>query len=998
MLAFHQETGADVTVAARPVPAGGCLGSSACWRWIARAAWSRFDEKPPSPRRCPTTPSRALVSMGNYIFSRQPLVDALLADARRSTDHDFGRSIIPEMVPTGRVFAYDFQQNEVPGVKPYEEQAYWRDVGTVASYWEAHMDLLGESPRFDLDNRHWPIRTGITPGPPPASSGATSTTPRSANRRWSSAPPSATRSSAGHVWVNEGAVIEDSIVMDHTTVGKGARLRRAIVDRFNIIPADSEIGLDPGRRPPAALRRPLGPGGGAARWPARVPARPRGVLGDGWPPLVRSSIHGHFYQPPRENPWLEAVEVQDSAAPYHDWNERVTAECYAPNTAARRLDARQPHPRHRQQLREDLLQRRAHAARLARAPGPGRLRADPRGRPRERRGARGHGNAIAQVYNHMIMPLATRRDKVTQVRWGIEDFRTRFGREPEGMWLPETAVDNETLEVLAEAGLQLHHPRARPGAPRPAARRRGAGTDESAASASIRAAPISGAARAGSRWRCSSTTAPISRAIAFEDLLAAARRLVARLHAGLFGRAHVAAARALRDRRRVLRPPQPLRRHGAGRRRRADRGRGHREAHQLRRLPGRTPAHPRGRDPRADLVELRPRRRALAGRLRLPHPGRTRSSAGAAPLREALDWLRDRVDAFYEARASALLKDPWAARDAYVDVVLDREPSPARGVPRRPAGRARRRRARRGAAAARARAATGSSCTRRAVGSSTRSPGIEPVQILRYAAMALQYLRDLGRAALEDEFVRRLAAAPSNVPELGARRRGLPAPHRAGRGCRPPPRRHPLRDHRALRGLPRGADIYAYRVRRLDEARESYGGTTLRVGRVRVISEVTGEAREAMYAMLHFGGHDFTCAVRPWEDADRYDRHQERPPRPLLPLHRARHGPGHGSALPGRALLAEPSLPRRTPPRPRPRHPGRARHARGDVPEDLGGEPQARMLSAAAADAPIPEALALVGASRAGEQAAGGARRGSHARSHPPARVRAGPTRRLPSA
>src|SRR4030095_14299566 len=188
MLTFHQEAGADATIAAR----------------------------------------RALVSMGNYVFSRQPLVDALVADARRSTDHDFGRSIIPEMVPSGRVYAYDFQKNEVPGVKPYEELAYWRDVGTIESYWEAHMDLLGESPRFALDNRLWPIRSSHHAGPAArfvggdidnAQVGESSLVKRATIRN----------SILGRsVWVNEGAVIEDSIVMDHTSVGKGAHLRRAI--------------------------------------------------------------------------------------------------------------------------------------------------------------------------------------------------------------------------------------------------------------------------------------------------------------------------------------------------------------------------------------------------------------------------------------------------------------------------------------------------------------------------------------------------------------------------------------------------------------------------------------------------------------------------------------------------------------------------------------------------------------------------------------------------
>src|SRR2546426_5493080 len=109
--------------------------------------------------------------MGNYLFSRQALIAALLADARRSTDHDFGRSIIPELVPGGRVYAYDFQTNEVPGVKPYEEPAYWRDVGTIEAYWEAHMDLLGESPRLGLHKPARPVRGEHPPRPGPPGAG-----------------------------------------------------------------------------------------------------------------------------------------------------------------------------------------------------------------------------------------------------------------------------------------------------------------------------------------------------------------------------------------------------------------------------------------------------------------------------------------------------------------------------------------------------------------------------------------------------------------------------------------------------------------------------------------------------------------------------------------------------------------------------------------------------------------------------------------------------------
>jgi glucose-1-phosphate adenylyltransferase len=244
MVAFHLGREADVTVAARPVPIAeasdfGVLAVDGSGRVVD------FSEKPAAPRPMPGDPSRAYVSMGNYLFSRPVLVRTLLEDAERPTDHDFGKTIIPTLFPSARVFAYDFQDNEVPGIKPYEEDAYWRDVGTLEAYWRAHMDLLGEEPRMDLDNRHWPILTSQFHGPPArfiggdiedALIGAGSFIKRATVRR----------SILGRgVWLNEGAVVEDSIVMDFTAVGKGAHLRRVIVDRFNIVGTGQEIGLRP---------------------------------------------------------------------------------------------------------------------------------------------------------------------------------------------------------------------------------------------------------------------------------------------------------------------------------------------------------------------------------------------------------------------------------------------------------------------------------------------------------------------------------------------------------------------------------------------------------------------------------------------------------------------------------------------------------------------------------------------------------------------------------
>ncbi len=166
-------------------------------------------------------------------------------------------------------------------------------------------------------------------------------------------------------------------------------------------------------------------------------------------------IHGHFYQPPRENPWLEAIEPQDEAAPYHDWNERINAECYAPNTASRILDDG-----------DRIIDITNNYARISFDFGPtllswleekapvvyrGVLDADRESRER----FDGHGSAMAQAYNHAILPLASPEDKEIQVVWGIRDFESRFGRRPEGMWLPETAVDIETLEALAARDIRF---------------------------------------------------------------------------------------------------------------------------------------------------------------------------------------------------------------------------------------------------------------------------------------------------------------------------------------------------------------------------------------------------------------------------------------------------------------------------------------------------------------------------------------------------------------
>jgi glucose-1-phosphate adenylyltransferase len=241
MIDFHLERGADVTVAARPVP----LAEASAFGVIATDRDGRitgFQEKPRDPVPMQGAPDRALVSMGNYIFSRDVLFDALQCGA--DNQHDFGKHILPSLIGSGKVFAYDFATNVVPGTKPFEEQGYWRDVGTIPAYFQAHMDLLGEMPVFDLHNKQWPIHPARFQGPAAKILKAeivNSVISEGAIIRHAKIVNSVIRSD---VVIEDSAIIEESIIMDHTVIKKGCRLKRVIVDKFNVIPDGSSIGFD----------------------------------------------------------------------------------------------------------------------------------------------------------------------------------------------------------------------------------------------------------------------------------------------------------------------------------------------------------------------------------------------------------------------------------------------------------------------------------------------------------------------------------------------------------------------------------------------------------------------------------------------------------------------------------------------------------------------------------------------------------------------------------
>ncbi|MEK7288099.1 MAG: glucose-1-phosphate adenylyltransferase [Elusimicrobiota bacterium] len=240
MVAFHLEHEADVTIAARPVP----LDEAARMGMIEADSEDRvisFEEKPENPKPMPGNPGMSYSSMGNYLFNAEALI-RIATEERYAGEYDFGKSVLPGLIHSAKVCAYNFRNNEVPGAKPYEEKGYWRDVGTVLAYWQAHMDLLGPEPRFDLYNPKWPILGSHNEGP--AMRVLKGALEDSLIAEGCLIKDAVIRKSilGRGVRVEAGAIIEESIIMDHAVIGKGARLRRVIVDRFNVVADGADIG------------------------------------------------------------------------------------------------------------------------------------------------------------------------------------------------------------------------------------------------------------------------------------------------------------------------------------------------------------------------------------------------------------------------------------------------------------------------------------------------------------------------------------------------------------------------------------------------------------------------------------------------------------------------------------------------------------------------------------------------------------------------------------
>ncbi len=577
-------------------------------------------------------------------------------------------------------------------------------------------------------------------------------------------------------------------------------------------------------------------------------------------------IHCHFYQPPRENPWLEAIELQDSAYPYHDWNERITAECYAPNAFSRILDG---------EGRIDKIVN--NYSRISFNVGPTLLswmedkapelyRAILDADRESQQAFSGHGSAIAQVYNHMILPLANRRDKWTQVAWGITDFEERFGRKPEGMWLAETAVDNESLDIMAEQGIRFTIL-----APHQCKRVRkfggrwrdvdGGGIDPSR---SYRVKLES-----GRHIDVFFYDGPISRAVAFEGLLANGERFAERilsastesrdwpelLHIATdgetYGHHHRYGEMALTYALQYLEEKQlaTITNYGEYLEK-------HPPTHEVEIFENTAWSCAHG------LERWNSDCGCNGGR-----PGWTQ--AWRQPLRQALDWLRDCVAGLYEESARSLVKDPWVARDRYIELILDRAPQNRKRY-----------------------------LDEHAIGDLDEQrqitlwkllelqrhamlmytscgwffdelSGIETVQVIQYAGRVVQLGEELFGQSIEDEFLNRLSSAKSNIPD---QRDGA---HMYEKLVKPTMvDLHKVAAHYAISSMfHANADeerIFCYSTRREDFRTVYAGKMRLAIGRARLISEITQDSEELTFGVVHFGDHNMSGGVRVYQGSEPY--------------------------------------------------------------------------------------------------------------------------------
>ena len=584
------------------------------------------------------------------------------------------------------------------------------------------------------------------------------------------------------------------------------------------------------------------------------------------------TIHGHFYQPPRENPWLEAIELQDSASPFHDWNERVNKECYNPNSFSKVVDSRN--------RILDVVNNYEHMSfnfgptllswmeRFAPHTYERVIKADVDSRAEHN----GHGNAIAQVYNHMIMPLANEHDKETQIKWGVTDFEYRFGRKPEGIWLAETAVDDDTLRLCEENGIKFTVL-----SPYQALKIRKEGTNnwQDVSWGNIDPARS---------YRYYIKSAPgkfidlffydgaISQSVAFDELLKDGNKFIKRLKEGIsnlrdypqlvhiatdgesyghhtkFGDmalAYVLKIKAEEEGFKITNYGEYLEKY-----------RSNYEV-DIKQASSWSCFHGVGRW------------KEDCGCSTGGHPGWNQK--WRKPLRNALDYLRDELIQVFEQEGEKYFENVWDVRNKYISVILDRSRINVEKFQRenfRPNL----------SDEDKVRAMELLEIQRQAMLMYTSCgwffseiSGIETVQIMKYAARAMQVAARFTNKNLEEKFLEILSEAKSNIPENGT---GKDIFEKYVR-----PSVITLKQIASLwaitslyQDIDDEENVYCYIVKREDYQKVQKGNSTLLLGHIEIQSRVTLQKSNLMFALMQYAGGDFHCAIKEYSDAESYTK------------------------------------------------------------------------------------------------------------------------------
>ncbi|PPS45756.1 DUF3536 domain-containing protein [Chroococcidiopsis sp. TS-821] len=618
---------------------------------------------------------------------------------------------------------------------------------------------------------------------------------------------------------------------------------------------------------------------------------------------VYVTVHGHFYQPPRENPYLDAIERQPSATPFHDWNERIHYECYRPNAFARVLNDR-----------GEIVGIVNNYEYLSFNIGPTLmswlerydvevyqriLEADRKSCDR----LNGHGNAIAQVYNHIIMPLANERDKYTQIRWGKADFRSRFGRDPEGMWLAETAVDYATLEALVAEGIKFIIL-----APSQAQRCRAIPTEDQPVT---QWHEVGGSQIDPTRpYRCYLKKSeeitpdtpyidiffydgPISRDMGFSDVLFNAQHLAGRIGSAVRGDRRPAQLIS------VATDGETFGHHKGGTEKTL--AYAFTEEFPRRGWTVTNFAHYLSLNPPTWEVELKP----VTAWSCAHGVDRWQDDCGCGgeggvwhqkwrrPLRQALDWLRDQLIKVYEEAGRQFFRDPWGARDEYIQVIRDRSPANINRFLCR-------HQTRKLSAAEQIDALRLLEMQRHALLMYTSCGWFfeeisrpEGTQILRYAARALELAGDVTGVQLEKAFIKRLTQAPSNVDFFkhgGEVYRHLVVSAQISflQVAAQYAITSLFNNHKLERSQNNGfvpacsvryssqQHVYCYTAQQLDYQLQRMGALTLAVGQLRLTSEITWESEHLVFAVLHLGGWDFHCCIQPFNGRRAYSQMKDK--------------------------------------------------------------------------------------------------------------------------